>query len=60
MQPGEELDNLMSLLKALQSGEMTIHQKSADGVSRDVTQSEIQKLTPDIEYLKSVLKRSGK
>ena len=56
MTPKDELADLTQLLDALENGRMTIRESDAD-----VTQREVQKLKPDIAYLKSVLARaSGK
>jgi hypothetical protein len=58
MHPDDELASLRSLLDALESGSMKLLLNG-----RDVTQEEVAKLKPDIEYLESVLARirsSGK
>ena len=58
MHPDDELGSLRRLLKALESGSMKLLLNG-----RDVTQEEVAKLKPDIEYLESVLARirsSGK
>ena len=52
IRPSEELARLRELLAALESRAMTIGEHG-----EDVTQREIDKLKPDIEYLESVLKR---
>jgi hypothetical protein len=44
-----ELNALRQLLDSLKSGSMAIHQNSVD-----VTQREIDRLKPDIEYLEGV------
>ena len=58
MHPDDELASLRRLLDALESGSMKLLLNA-----RDVTQEEVAKLKPDIEYIKSVLARirsSGK
>ena len=58
MHPDDELASLRRLLDALESGSMKLLQNG-----RDVTQEEVAKLKPDIEYLEAVLARirsSGK
>jgi hypothetical protein len=58
MHPDDELASLRRLLDALESGSMKLLLNG-----RDVTQEEVAKLKPDIEYLESVLARirsSGK
>jgi hypothetical protein len=58
MHPDDELAGLRRLLDALESGSMKLLLNG-----RDVTQEEVAKLKPDIEYLESVLARvrsSGK
>jgi hypothetical protein len=58
MHPDDELASLRRLLDALESGSMKLLQNG-----RDVTQEEVAKLKPDIEYLEAVLariRRSGK
>jgi hypothetical protein len=58
MHPDDELAGLRHLLDALESGSMKLLLNG-----RDVTQDEVAKLKPDIEYLESVLARirsSGK
>jgi hypothetical protein len=58
MHPDDELTSLRRLLDALESGSMKLLLNG-----RDVTQEEVGKLKPDIEYLESVLARirsSGK
>ena len=58
MHPDDELASLRHLLDALESGSMKLLLNG-----RDVTQEEVAKLKPDIEYLESVLARirsSGK
>jgi len=57
MHPDDELANLRRLLHALETGSMIISQHE-----KDVTQEEVAKLKPEIEYLESVLVRirSGK
>jgi hypothetical protein len=58
MHPDDELASLRHLMDALESGSMKLLLNG-----RDVTQEEIAKLKPDIEYLESVLARirsSGK
>jgi hypothetical protein len=58
MHPDDELAGLRHLLDALESGSMKLLLNG-----RDVTQEEVAKLKPDIEYLESVLARirsSGK
>jgi len=52
MRPDDEFASLRRLLDALESGSMKILLKG-----RDVTQEELAKLKPDIEYLESVLAR---
>jgi hypothetical protein len=52
MHPDDELTSLRRLLDALESGSMKILLNG-----RDVTQEELAKLKPDIEYLESVLTR---
>lgn len=52
MNTREELAVLRQLLKALQSGEMTLHQHG-----KDVTNQEMDKLKPDIAFLEKVLAR---
>ena len=51
----EELAALLQLLRALESGSMTIHQNG-----NDVTRQEIAKLRPDIRFLESLLARDSK
>jgi hypothetical protein len=57
MHPDDELASLRRLLHALETGSMIISQGG-----KDITQEEVAKLKPDIEYLESVLARmrSGK
>ena len=58
MHPDDELASLRHLLDALESGSMKLLLNG-----RDVTQEELAKLKPDIEYFESVLARirsSGK
>jgi hypothetical protein len=58
MHPDDELGSLRRLLDALESGSMKLLLNG-----RDVTQEEVAKLKPDIEYLEAVLariRRSGK
>jgi hypothetical protein len=58
MHPDDELTSLRHLLDALESGSMKLLLNG-----RDVTQEELAKLKPDIEYVESVLARirsSGK
>jgi hypothetical protein len=58
MHPDDELASLRHPLDALESGSMKLLLNG-----RDVTQEEVAKLKPDIEYLESVLARirsSGK
>ena len=58
MHPDDELASLRRLMGALKSGSMKLLLNG-----RDVTQEEVAKLKPDIEYLESVLARirsSGK
>jgi hypothetical protein len=52
MHPDDELASLRDLLEALETGSMKLLRNG-----RDVTQEEIAKLKPDIEYLESVLAR---
>jgi ribosomal protein L7Ae-like RNA K-turn-binding protein len=52
MHPDDELAGLRHLLDALESGSMKLLLNG-----RDVTQEEVAKLKPDIEYLESVLAR---
>jgi hypothetical protein len=52
MHPDDELASLRHLLDALESGSMKLLLNG-----RDVTQEEVAKLKPDIEYLESVLAR---
>jgi hypothetical protein len=52
MDPREELGGLLQLLEALQSGAMTLRQNG-----QDVTKQEIDKLKPDIAFLKKVAAR---
>jgi hypothetical protein len=52
MHPDDELAGLRRLLDALESGSMKLLLNG-----RDVTQEEVAKLKPDIEYLESVLAR---
>ena len=52
MHPDDELASLRRLLDALESGSMKLLLNG-----RDVTQEEVAKLKPDIEYLESVLAR---
>jgi hypothetical protein len=54
MRPKDELANLTRLLEALESKRMYISENRVD-----VTEREIEKLKPDIEYLESVLDRSN-
>jgi hypothetical protein len=58
MHPDDELASLRRLLDALESGSMMLLLNG-----KDVTQEEVAKLKPDIEYLEAVLARirsSGK
>ncbi len=57
MHPDDELASLRRLLDALETGSMKLLRNN-----KDVTQEEVAKLKPDIEYLESVLARirSGK
>jgi hypothetical protein len=57
MHPDDELAGLRRFLDALETGSMKLLQNN-----KDVTQEEVAKLKPDIEYLESVLARirSGK
>ena len=58
MHPDDELASLRRLLDALESRSMKLLLNG-----RDVTQEEVAKLKPDIEYIESVLARirsSGK
>jgi hypothetical protein len=52
MHPDDELAGLRRLLDALESGSMKLLLNG-----RDVTQEEVARLKPDIEYLESVLAR---
>jgi hypothetical protein len=52
MHPDDELAGLRRLLDALESGSMRLLLNG-----RDVTQEEVARLKPDIEYLESVLAR---
>ena len=52
MHPDDELAGLRRLLDALETGSMKLLQNN-----NDVTQEEVAKLKPDIEYLESVLAR---
>jgi hypothetical protein len=52
MHPDDELASVRRLLSALESGSMKLLLNG-----RDVTQQEVAKLKPDIEYLESVLAR---
>ena len=52
MHPDDELGSLRRLLDALEFGSMKLLQNG-----RDVTQEEVAKLKPDIEYLEAVLAR---
>ena len=52
MHPDDELASLRRLLDALASGSMKLLLNG-----RDVTQEEVAKLKPDIEYLESILAR---
>ena len=52
MTPSEELAGLRQLLKALESGSMTMRQNG-----QDVTKRELDKLKPDIAFLEKVLAR---
>ena len=52
MHPDDELASLRRLLDALKSGLMKLLLNG-----RDVTQEEVAKLKPDIEYIESVLAR---
>ena len=52
MHPDDELASLRRVLSALESGSMKLLLNG-----RDVTQEEVAKLKPDIEYLESVLAR---
>lgn len=54
MKPGEELAGLRQLLKALESGSMTMRENG-----KDVTKREIDKLKPDIAFLEKVLARKS-
>ena len=53
--PKEELAALLQLLRALESGSMTIHQNG-----NDVTRQEIAKLRPDIRFLESLSRETLK
>jgi hypothetical protein len=57
MHPDDELAGLRRFLDALETGSMKLLRNN-----KDVTQEEVAKLKPDIEYLESVLARirSGK
>jgi hypothetical protein len=58
MHPDDELAGLRRLLDALETGSMKLLRNG-----KDVTQEEVAKLKPDIEYFESVLARirsSGK
>jgi hypothetical protein len=52
MHPDDELASLRRLLDALETGSMKLLRNN-----KDVTQEEVAKLKPDIEYLESVLAR---
>jgi len=52
MHPDDELASLRRLMGTLESGSMKLFLNG-----RDVTQEELAKLKPDIEYLESVLAR---
>jgi len=52
MHPDDELASLRHLLEALETGSMKLLRNG-----KDVTQEEVAKLKPDIEYLESVLAR---
>jgi hypothetical protein len=52
MHPDDELASLRRLLDALETGSMKLLRNE-----KDVTQEEVAKLKPDIEYLESVLAR---
>ena len=52
MHPDDELASLRRLLDSLENGSMKIFKNG-----QDVTQEEVAKLKPDVEYLKSVLAR---
>ncbi len=52
MHPDDELASLRHLMDALESGSIKLLLNG-----RDVTQEELAKLKPDIEYLESVLAR---
>jgi hypothetical protein len=57
MHPDDELASLRRFLDALETGSMKLLRNN-----KDITQEEVAKLKPDIEYLESVLARirSGK
>jgi hypothetical protein len=52
MHPDDELASLRRFLDALESGSMKLFLNG-----KDVTQEEVTKLKPDLEYLESVLAR---
>jgi hypothetical protein len=52
MHPDDELASLRRLLDSLENGSMKIFKNG-----QDVTQQEVAKLKPDVEYLESVLAR---
>jgi hypothetical protein len=52
MHPDDELASLRRLLDSLENGSMKIFKNG-----QDVTQEEVAKLKPDVEYLESVLAR---
>jgi len=52
MHPDDELASLRRLMDALASGSMKLLLNG-----RDITQEEVAKLKPDIEYLESILAR---
>ena len=52
MHPDDELASLRRLFDSLENGSMKIFKNG-----QDVTQEEVAKLKPDVEYLKSVLAR---
>ena len=52
MHPDDELASLRRLLDSLENGSMKIFKNG-----QDVTQEEVDKLKPDVEYLESVLAR---
>ena len=54
MHPDDELASLRRLLDALASGSMKLLLNG-----RDVTQEEVAKLKPDIEYLESIWRESA-